>query len=93
MIEFDPEVLKVTVRQYKAKQSAEANQLYTYMESQIPEDSAKQIVLVSVENINALRRAYPNYFLDTNLFSRLVDRVLAGRIPAPQPHQTIHFAA
>lgn len=88
IVELDPDSLKITVRQYKAKESAEANKLYTYLESQIADNSAKQIVLVSVENINALKRAYPNYFLDTNLFSRLVDRVLTRNIPDPLPHQT-----
>lgn len=83
IVEVDPEQLKITVRRYKAKQSGEANRVYTMLEGQQPEDSPNQIVLVSVDNINALKRAYPNYFLDTNHFSRLVDRVLKGDIPDP----------
>jgi hypothetical protein len=83
IIEMNPEHHKVTVRRYKAKQSEEANRVYTELESKIPEDSATQVVLVSVENINALKRAYPNYFLDTNTFSQIVERVLKGRIPDP----------
>lgn len=83
IVEVDPEALKITVRRYKAKQSEEANKLYTELESQLPDSSTNQIVLVSVDNINALKRAYPNYFLDTNLFSRLVDRVLKRDIPDP----------
>jgi hypothetical protein len=30
------------------------------------------VVLVSVESLSSLRRAYPNYFLDTNMFLDLV---------------------
>ena len=33
--------------------------------------SNKDTVLVSVDSIAALRKAYPNYFLDTNFFSTL----------------------
>lgn len=81
IVDLDPDELKITVRRYKTKQSDQANDLYTKIESQIPDGSARQVVLVSVENVNALKRAYPNYFLDTNLFSRLVDRVLKKNIP------------
>lgn len=86
IIEMDPEQHKITVRRYKAKQSAEANAVYTELESKIPDNSSTQVVLVSVENINALKRAYPNYFLDTNSFSKIVERVLRGNIYEPQPH-------
>lgn len=83
IVQLDPEESRVTVRRYKAKESAEANRFYTELESQIEEVSREQVVLVSVSDINALKRAYPNYFLDTALFSRLVDRVLKGGFPEP----------
>lgn len=83
IVEMNPEELRITVRRYKARQSEEANKVYTELESQLPENSLNQVVLVSVDNINALKRAYPNYFLDTNLFSRLVERVLKEDFPNP----------
>ncbi len=86
IVEMDPEQHKITVRRFKAKQSEEANTLYTELESKIPDNSSIQVVLVSVDNVNALKRAYPNYFLDTDSFGRLVDRVLRGNIPDPLPH-------
>ncbi len=86
IVEMDPEEHKITVRRFKAKQSEEANTLYTKLESNIPDNSSIQVVLVSVDNVNALKRAYPNYFLDTDSFGRLVDRVLKGNIPDPLPH-------
>jgi len=46
-----------------------------------------QIVLVSVENVNALRRAYPNYSFDTKVFGDTVTKVLAGDFPDPLPPQ------
>ncbi len=83
IIELDPDAGEVTLTRYKAKESADANNRYTKLESQIPDDSRKQVVLVSAADINALKRAYPNYFLDTALFSRLVDRVIARDFPDP----------
>jgi len=83
IVELDPDANKVTVRRFKNKESAEANRQYTDLESQIPEGSRRQVVLVSVADINALKRAYPNYFLDTALFSRIVDRVLKADFPDP----------
>lgn len=87
IVELDPDENKVTVRRFKAKESAEANRQYTELESQIPEGSRRQVVLVSVADITALKRAYPNYFLDTALFSRLVDQVLKANFPEPLPPQ------
>lgn len=93
IVELDPDESKVTVRRFKAKESSEANRQYTKLESQIQEASRRQVVLVSVTDINALKRAYPNYFLDTALFSRLVDRVLKGDFPDPLPPETSHVEA
>lgn len=76
VLSLDPATQKVTVWRYKGLQSEAANQKYTQLEGSLPDNSPTQIVLVSVDNINALRRAYPNYFMDTNLFSSIVDRAL-----------------
>lgn len=83
IIEVDPDEGKVTLRRFKAKESATANSQYTDLESKIPEGSSRQVVLVSAADITALKRAYPNYFLDTALFSRLVERVLSQNFPDP----------
>lgn len=87
IVELDPDANQVTLRRFKAKESAEANRQYTQLESQIPDDSRRQVVLVSVADIYALKRAYPNYFLDTATFSRLVERVLRGDFPDLRPPQ------
>lgn len=88
LLKLELEPSRITVWRFKAKESEDANKQYTELESALPEGSATQIVLVSVENINALRRAYPNYFLDTNVFADLVKKVLAGDFPKPLPHRT-----
>jgi hypothetical protein len=38
-----------------------------------------EVVLVRSESIEALRRAYPNYFLDTELFLQRLDEIM--RLP------------
>lgn len=93
VLSLDPMTEKITVWRYRALQSEAANAKYTELEGALPEGSATQIVLVSVENINALKRAYPNYFLDTNLFSSLVARALKGDIPSPRPQKQTTPAA
>ena len=93
LLQLDPDQGKVTIRRFKAKESAEANRQYTKLESEVPEGSGLQVVLVSVENITALKRAYPNYFLDTNIFSQLVNRVLKEDFPNPVLLQTNSLAA
>lgn len=93
LVELNPEQSRITIRRYKALESERANLDYTKLESEQAEDSPVQIVLVSVENVNALRRAYPNYFLDTASFSIVVNQVLAGKFPDPLPQPAVADAA
>jgi hypothetical protein len=37
------------------------------------------VVLVSVDSLSSLERAYPNYFADTRVFVELMSQALAGR--------------
>lgn len=54
--------------------AAAAEEAYGVLEGQASSD--RDIVLVAVSSMAALRRAYPNYFLDTNVFLDLVDEAL-----------------
>lgn len=55
-------------------QAQEAIQLYTHMESlQIP---IFNTVLVSASSFDTLKRAYPNYFLDTSQFIAILKELL-----------------
>lgn len=90
LLQLDPSVMppKITIWRYKAKESEFANTHYTELEAALPEESETQIVLVSVDDVNALRRAYPNYFLDTTGFANTVTKVLNRDFPDPVPAQT-----
>jgi hypothetical protein len=71
MMQYDYDENKVTVITFSSRESAIANIEYTNAEQKARADS-KNIVLVSVDSINALKKAYPNYFLDTQHFSSLL---------------------
>lgn len=54
--------------------SQQASAAYLQIERSLRTDQGDEAVLVSVDSIDALRRAYPNYFLDTSVFSETVKR-------------------
>lgn len=60
---------------YKKSQLTEAEARYLQSESSANSANTES-VLVSVDSVNALRRAYPNYFLDTKKFVDLVTKVI-----------------
>jgi ppGpp synthetase/RelA/SpoT-type nucleotidyltranferase len=76
MLVLEPEKFFVSVYPFNRDQLAEANGLYAKFEKEHPE---LQAVLVSVDSISALRTAYPNYFLDTNSFITLVEKMISTR--------------
>ena len=68
LVRLDPINRLVRVKGFKQSESKEANRSYTEAEQAIERNSAVRVVLVSVSSISSLRRAYPNYFLDTDAF-------------------------
>lgn len=53
----------------------QANSAYADAERQALENDAIQTVLVATNSVDSLRRAYPNYFLDTREFLQWLGRV------------------
>jgi hypothetical protein len=74
LLQLDPIESELLIRGYK---SADLNTaLADYLRSEenaIATGKRSDSVLVSVESAGSLRRAYPNYFLDTDLFLRAVE--------------------
>lgn len=68
LLKLEPNKGLVTVTGFKRPQMEEAADAYLEAEKSIKEEKGSEAVLVSVDSIAALRRAYPNYFLDTDLF-------------------------
>lgn len=81
LLELSPDLIKVTG--FKFSQHQEAQTRYTEAEKKIANDERSDAVLVSVDSIASLRRAYPNYFLDTGAFADLLDEALSGRLMDP----------
>jgi ppGpp synthetase/RelA/SpoT-type nucleotidyltranferase len=77
LVRVDPDQDSVQVQGFRIAESQQANAAYAVAEKAIPDGSSSQAVLVRVESIDALRRAYPNYFLDTELFTQIVDQVVS----------------
>ena len=78
LLQLDPEEQKISIERFTAGLSQEANRRYLAAERGLPANTSKQIVLVSVDSISKLQKAYPNYFMDTTMFSNIVSGVLDG---------------
>lgn len=67
------EVLRDSARlrwnEYAQEERAEAIRAYEEVESAIARFPGAETVLVAVDSVDALRRAYPNYFADTGMFA------------------------
>jgi hypothetical protein len=65
----------VTIRSYGRASLGVASDDYGKIEKQITKGEPLQAVLVSAGPLENLRRAYPNYFLDTHQFLRQLERL------------------
>ena len=52
---------------------------YLAVEKQIGGSESEDAVLVSVDSVASLHRAYPNYFLDMAVFSDLIDEMVGKK--------------
>ena len=75
LLELDPNAGSIAVSGFRAGEILRATNRYNEAEKQITE-SGGDAVLVSVDSLSALRRAYPNYFLDTRVFLDLLEETL-----------------
>ena len=66
---------RVTIESYGRKRLEEANLRYTDLEKKIANGRELQAVLVSAGPIDDLKRAYPNYFLDTQIFLKVLNSI------------------
>lgn len=51
---------------------------YLLAEQQVATELGSEAVLVTAESLNTLRSAYPNYYLDTQLFVDQLRRIIHG---------------
>jgi len=77
LLKLDPSAQRVTVTGFKVNELQKASEEYLKTERSISESAGQDAVLVSVESVESLRRAYPNYFLDTRVFIDAVEEALS----------------
>lgn len=76
LLQLDPSARTVAVTGYRANELERASNEYLESERRINEKTGAQAVLVSVDSLASLRRAFPNYFLDTSLFIAAVNEAV-----------------
>jgi ppGpp synthetase/RelA/SpoT-type nucleotidyltranferase len=81
LLELDLASNRIIVRGYKEAQLTKATNDYLAVEKS---GKVSDSVLVSVDSMANLRRAYPNYFLDTRAFVDAVNKAI-GTSPAASP--------
>lgn len=77
LIVLDSEKRSVSIRPYPITRLEQANIDYAAIEQRTKAGEAIEAVLVSAGPIDALRKAYPNYFLDTQEFVIQIGKVIS----------------
>jgi putative GTP pyrophosphokinase len=67
---------RVRIKAYSRDQLEKATKDYSEEEKRADKGEQIEVVLVSAGPIEALKRAYPNYFLDTDIFIKKVEKIL-----------------
>lgn len=75
LIVLDANDRTVMISSYGKRRLDEANKDYAKAENLALENTDMQVVLVATDSIESLRRAYPNYFLDTKQFVLALNRI------------------
>lgn len=76
LVVLDSEKRSVTLRAYSLARLDAAAKDYAYFEQRTKEGQPIEAVLVAAGPIDALRKAYPNYFLDTQEFIKRIQSII-----------------
>lgn len=77
LIVLDSDRRLVTIRPYPVANLAQATNDYAIVEKRTKDGEPVEAVLVSAGPVTALRKAYPNYFLDTQAFVAEMNAVIS----------------
>lgn len=90
LLELDVQAMRLRITGYKAEEEQKAASDYLAVER--TPYGTRDSVLVSVDSFLALKRAYPNYYLDTHRFIAAMKRALVGaRKKHFDPRQGVSF--
>lgn len=76
LVILDSAARSVSIRPYAISRLEEANRDYALYEQKTKNGESIEAVLVSAGPVDALRKAYPNYFLDTAGFIQEVRQII-----------------
>lgn len=79
LITLDSLKRTVSIRPFAVAKLEEANVAYAAIEARSKSGEPVEAVLVSAGPVESLRKAYPNYFLDTQVFVKQIQRFIEGR--------------
>lgn len=75
LVVLDTSKRNVSITSFGKRRLDEANIAYAEAEKLALENTATQVVLVATDSAESLKRAYPNYFLDTKEFVRQLNKI------------------
>jgi hypothetical protein len=82
LMKLEPSNASMTITGFPRRSLEEATKRYLEVEREISGDAGSEAVLVSVDSLAVLQRAYPNYFLDTKIFlQELAEAIKKMTIP------------
>ena len=76
MLELDVLGDKLNITSYSKQQETKAIEDYSKAEKRIQGRKGYDVVLVGVETMNDLEKAYPNYFVDTRDFLTYLEKII-----------------
>ena len=76
LLALQPEDRGLAIRTYRDDKLADATRDYLALEKTLA-GTAGETVLVASDSLESLRRAFPNYYLDTEAFVRELDDLLS----------------
>lgn len=77
LMQLDSKGKRMTISSYPKERAAAAQEAYQRTEQTATEDD--NILLVSADSFSALKKAYPNYFHDTQKFVLLLSEAIEGK--------------
>ncbi|MGA7218278.1 MAG: hypothetical protein WBX38_08195 [Candidatus Sulfotelmatobacter sp.] len=76
MLTLDAAARNLRVQQFKKEEAVQSQTEYDKAEKEADKNPNLQVVLVSTEDLEALRKAYPSYYVDTKDFIQAVEQEL-----------------
>jgi ppGpp synthetase/RelA/SpoT-type nucleotidyltranferase len=76
---LDSQKRTLSVESFKGDEAVRSQRAYDKAEKDTERDPNTQVVLVSVDHVDTLRKAYPNYYVDTKGFISAVEKEMNGK--------------